>query len=81
MKTMRKIPKTLLLIGSISLAGGAVGELGLHGCASAPKPPQEDAASTPVNNFGFPLGFSTRKMDPSADPRKDFRRYARRPLA
>ena len=73
---MRKIPKTLLLIGSISLAGGAVGVLGLHGCASAPKPPQAEISSTPVNNFGFPLGFSTQKMDPSADPRKDFRRYA-----
>jgi predicted metalloendopeptidase len=75
-KAMRKISKTLLLIGGIGLAGGAVGVLGLHGCASAPKPPQAEISSTPVNNFGFPLGFSTQKMDPSADPSKDFRRYA-----
>jgi len=28
------------------------------------------------NNFGFPLGFDVSKMDLSADPRQDFRRYA-----
>lgn len=28
------------------------------------------------NNFGFPLGFSTSKMDRTADPRQDFSRYA-----
>lgn len=28
------------------------------------------------NNFGFPLGFDVSKMDQSADPRQDFRRYA-----
>jgi putative endopeptidase len=26
--------------------------------------------------FGFPLGFSVEKMDPTADPRKDFSRHA-----
>ena len=28
------------------------------------------------NNFGFPMGFDVSKMDLSADPRQDFRRYA-----
>ena len=28
------------------------------------------------NNFGFPLSFDVSKMDLSADPRQDFRRYA-----
>jgi len=29
-----------------------------------------------VPSFGFPFGFSVEKMDRSADPRKDFARYA-----
>ncbi len=29
-----------------------------------------------LDNFGFPYGFSVEKMDLTADPRKDFRRYA-----
>ncbi len=36
-------------------------------------PPADDAA---MKNFGFPYGFSVEKMDRTADPRKDFRRYA-----
>lgn len=28
------------------------------------------------DNFGFPLTFDVSKMDPGADPRQDFRRYA-----
>jgi putative endopeptidase len=53
--------------------------VGLSACAG--KPP---ASATPPSatsdaqnlNFGFPLGFSPEKMDTTADPRKDFRRYA-----
>lgn len=29
-----------------------------------------------ADNFGFPFGFSTEKMDLKADPRTDFKRYA-----
>jgi predicted metalloendopeptidase len=29
-----------------------------------------------ANNFGFPLSFDVSKMDPQADPRQDFSRYA-----
>lgn len=34
------------------------------------------ASDAKTLNFGFPLGFSPEKMDTTADPRKDFRRYA-----
>jgi putative endopeptidase len=34
------------------------------------------AESDVASNFGFPLGFSPLKMDTTADPRQDFRRYA-----
>lgn len=33
-------------------------------------------AAGEVPDFGFPLGFSVEKMDRSADPRRDFTRYA-----
>ena len=40
-------------------------------------PPLTSGAPLDVyNNFGFPLGFDVSKMDLSADPRQDFRRYA-----
>lgn len=29
-----------------------------------------------VNNFGYPTGFSTQKMNPQVDPRQDFNHYA-----
>jgi predicted metalloendopeptidase len=34
------------------------------------------ASADAARNFGFPLGFTPAKMDPTADPRQDFRRYA-----
>jgi predicted metalloendopeptidase len=34
------------------------------------------ATAQEVSTFGFPAGFSALKMDTSADPRKDFTRYA-----
>lgn len=34
------------------------------------------ALAQDASTFGFPLAFSPTKMDPSADPRKDFTRYA-----
>ena len=50
----------------------------LAGCANKTQPPAAAPAAVDVKalNFGFPLGFSPEKMDRSADPRKDFRRYA-----
>ncbi|MFO1414182.1 MAG: M13 family metallopeptidase [Burkholderiales bacterium] len=51
-----------------------------YGCATPPAAdPPAPAAAPPkdfAHNFGFPLGFSPTKMDPAADPRQDFRRYA-----
>lgn len=52
-----------------------------YGCATPPAP-ADKAPATPAptadfrDNFGFPLGFSPAKMDTTADPRQDFRRYA-----
>lgn len=50
----------------------------LHGCATpaAVTIPPPAAPSGVAGNFGFPLGFSPSKMDLTADPRQDFRRYA-----
>lgn len=45
----------------------------LTACASSPQP---RADADKADNFGFPLGFSVSKMDLSADPRKDFNRFA-----
>ncbi|MDB5887851.1 MAG: peptidase, partial [Rhodocyclales bacterium] len=46
----------------IAFSFGLVGVLGLQGCATS--------------NFDLPLGFSVRKMDRSAEPSKDFNRFA-----
>jgi predicted metalloendopeptidase len=50
----------------------------LPGCSAPTKPvePAPVASAETARNFGFPLGFSPAKMDTSADPRQDFRRYA-----
>lgn len=72
---MRSSILTRLLAGT-ALAAGAT--LLLQGCA-APSKPADAAPTAPANaagNFGFPLGFSPAKMDTTADPRQDFRRYA-----
>lgn len=62
MKTPRRLPVLALAVAAA-----------LQGCATPPPPAaQADAAA----NFGFPLTFSPSKMDPSADPRQDFARYA-----
>ncbi len=60
-----------------SLVIGAAAAL-LAGCATSDR---QGATVTQqptdaAHNFGFPLTFSPSKMDPTADPRKDFRRYA-----
>jgi len=57
--------KTVSAIGLISLSF-------LFACVpSKPKP-----AADWEHNFGFPPGLSASKMDTSADPRRDFQRYA-----
>ena len=58
-----------------TLIAAAIVMVGLPAYAGMPS---ASVAETDVKtlNFGFPLGFSTEKMDTSADPRKDFRRYA-----
>lgn len=50
-----------------------VAALVLAACAT---PQQKAADEAKADNFGFPLGFSVDKMDLTADPRKDFNRYA-----
>ena len=65
--------RSLSLAGRLGMALGMAGMLGLQGCAGTP--PQKSAEKNELNNFGFPVGFSVEKMDPAADPRKDFTRY------
>ncbi len=62
----------------IAVAAG----IGLLAALNAPASAQTNATATAaaneaaLKNFSFPYGFSTEKMDLTADPRKDFRRYA-----
>ena len=65
----------VLFLGAMLAAASA---LVLTGCAAPAKPadPAPPATADAARNFGFPLGFSPAKMDPTADPRQDFRRYA-----
>jgi len=44
--------------------------------ADAAQPVRPSSPPDVYNNFGFPMGFDVSKMDKSADPRQDFRRYA-----
>jgi predicted metalloendopeptidase len=50
----------------------------LPACSTPAKPRDAapPASADAAGNFGFPLGFSPSKMDTTADPRQDFRRYA-----
>ncbi len=59
----------------IAVAAGVGLIVGLAGWANA-QAPAPHAGKSALENFGFTYGFSTDKMDPGADPRKDFRRYA-----
>ena len=70
----RSVPSSLIL--GAALAASAT--LLLPGCSVPSKPADAapPAAADAASNFGFPLGFSPSKMDTTADPRQDFRRYA-----
>ena len=70
----RSVP-TRLILGA-ALAASAT--LLLPGCSAPTKPADAapPASADAARNFGFPLGFSPSKMDTTADPRQDFRRYA-----
>ena len=70
----RSVP-TRLILGA-ALAASAT--LLLPGCSVPTKPVETPtpAMADAAGNFGFPLGFSPSKMDTTADPRQDFRRYA-----
>ena len=70
----RSVP-TRLILGA-ALAASAT--LLLPGCSTPTKPADAapPASADAAGNFGFPLGFSPSKMDTTADPRQDFRRYA-----
>ncbi len=58
----------------LGLALTVLSAVGLQGCASTPSHTTEPASV--ANNFGLPTGFSVKKMDLTADPRKDFPRFA-----
>ena len=51
----------------------ALGTPGSAQTGSGGSPPAQPSV---LENFGFPYGFSLEQMDPKADPRKNFRRYA-----
>jgi putative endopeptidase len=57
-----KMPITLLAM--LAMLGSGVAS------AQTPAP-----AKGPQVNFGFPIGFSTSKMDPTVSPRRDFNHY------
>ena len=67
-------PTRLILSGALA----ASATLMLPGCSAPFKPADTapPASADTAHNFGFPLGFSPSKMDTTADPRQDFRRYA-----
>ena len=69
----RPVRMTALLAGT-GLAMTLAGLLSFQARADA----QSQAVAAPAGtvNFGFPLGFSVEKMDRTADPKKDFVRYA-----
>ena len=71
--THRPVRMTALLAGT-GLAMTLAGLLSLQARSSA-QGQGAGAVADPVN-FGFPMGFSVEKMDRTADPRKDFVRYA-----
>jgi putative endopeptidase len=70
----RIVPPRLIL--GVALAASVT--LLLPGCSAPTKPADAapPASADAARNFGFPLGFSPSKMDATADPRQDFRRYA-----
>ncbi|MEF8711579.1 MAG: M13 family metallopeptidase [Candidatus Accumulibacter propinquus] len=43
--------------------------------ADPARPVASNSPPNVYNNFGFPMGFDVSKMDKSANPRQDFRRY------
>jgi predicted metalloendopeptidase len=43
--------------------------------ADPARPVAPNSPPNVYNNFGFPMGFDVSKMDKSANPRQDFRRY------
>ncbi len=70
----RSVPIHLILGAALA----ATATLLLPGCSAPTKPADAapPASADTAHNFGFPLGFSPSKMDTTADPRQDFRRYA-----
>jgi predicted metalloendopeptidase len=67
-------PIRLILSGALAASAALL----LPGCSTPTKPADTapPASADTARNFGFPLGFSPSKMDTTADPRQDFRRYA-----
>ncbi|MBK8386035.1 MAG: hypothetical protein IPL11_10380 [Candidatus Accumulibacter sp.] len=70
------LPRHTLIVAAIAMFGlpAYAGKYAVK--PSAANTETSDAIDAQVLNFGFPLGLSPEKMDTTADPRKDFRRYA-----
>ena len=68
--------KRLPLVVRLAIGVSLLVAVGLTVRAQGGPQPGPRPAADVVNNFGFPLSFSVEKMDPTADPRKDFTRYA-----
>ena len=70
----RSAPTRLILGAALAVSATLL----LPACSTPAKPADAapPASADAAGNFGFPLGFSPSKMDTTADPRQDFRRYA-----
>ena len=70
------LPRHTLIVVAIAMFGhpAYAGKYTVQ--PSAANVETSDAIDAQALNFGFPLGFSPEKMDTTADPRQDFRRYA-----
>jgi putative endopeptidase len=80
---MRVSSPALTLAALLGLVAGCSRQPAPTPASAAARAPAEggpDRAAPPADgrdlNFGLPLGFSVEKMDRSADPRRDFARYA-----
>ncbi len=70
---MNGISRSIARAAGLGLVAGGVG----LAVAQSPAGGSADPVAPSINNnFGYPIGFSVEKMDPKADPRRDFRRYA-----
>ena len=70
------LPRHTLIVAAIAVLGLPAYAAKYTVKPSAANVETSDVIDAQALNFGFPLGFSPEKMDTTADPRQDFRRYA-----